>query len=123
MAENDENWWRDGIFYQIYPRSFQDTDGDGVGDLAGILKRLPYVKSLGIDAIWLSPVFRSPMADFGYDISDYTGIDPLFGTMEDFDALLARQPQARLVHLARWRARRRPAEQLAVRVRRQCVGL
>ncbi|GLR83978.1 alpha-amylase family glycosyl hydrolase [Bradyrhizobium iriomotense] len=88
MAENDENWWRDGIFYQIYPRSFQDTDGDGVGDLAGILKRLAYVKSLGVDAIWLSPVFRSPMADFGYDISDYTGIDPLFGTMEDFDALL-----------------------------------
>ncbi|WFU40937.1 alpha-amylase family glycosyl hydrolase [Bradyrhizobium sp. CB82] len=88
MAENDENWWRDGIFYQIYPRSFLDTDGDGVGDLAGILRRLSYVKSLGIDAIWLSPVFRSPMADFGYDISDYTGIDPLFGTMEDFDALL-----------------------------------
>ncbi|MGY8679652.1 alpha-amylase family glycosyl hydrolase [Bradyrhizobium sp. UFLA05-153] len=88
MAQDDEYWWRDGIFYQIYPRSFQDTDGDGVGDLAGILKRLAYVKSLGVDAIWLSPVFRSPMADFGYDISEYTGIDPLFGTMEDFDALL-----------------------------------
>lgn len=88
MAQSDENWWRDGIFYQIYPRSFQDTDGDGVGDLAGILRRLAYVQSLGVDAIWLSPVFRSPMADFGYDISDYTGIDPLFGTMEDFDALL-----------------------------------
>ncbi|TFW62510.1 DUF3459 domain-containing protein [Bradyrhizobium sp. MOS001] len=89
MAQGGDNWWRDGIFYQIYPRSFQDTDGDGVGDLAGILRRLPYVKSLGVDAIWLSPIFPSPMADFGYDISDYTGIDPLFGTMEDFDALLA----------------------------------
>ncbi|MGW1426129.1 alpha-amylase family glycosyl hydrolase [Bradyrhizobium manausense] len=89
MAQGSENWWRDGIFYQIYPRSFQDSDGDGVGDLAGILRRLPYVKSLGVDAIWLSPIFPSPMADFGYDISDYTGIDPLFGTMADFDALLA----------------------------------
>ncbi|MCA1377849.1 MULTISPECIES: alpha-amylase family glycosyl hydrolase [unclassified Bradyrhizobium] len=89
MAHDNENWWRDGIFYQIYPRSFQDSDGDGVGDLAGILKRLPYVKSLGVDAIWLSPIFPSPMADFGYDISDYVGIEPLFGTMADFDALLA----------------------------------
>lgn len=89
MAQGGENWWRDGIFYQIYPRSFQDSDADGVGDLAGILRRLAYVKSLGVDAIWLSPIFPSPMADFGYDISDYTGIDPLFGTMADFDALLA----------------------------------
>ncbi|MBR0718035.1 alpha-amylase family glycosyl hydrolase [Bradyrhizobium liaoningense] len=89
MAQGGENWWRDGIFYQIYPRSFQDSDGDGVGDLTGILRRLPYVKSLGVDAIWLSPIFPSPMADFGYDISDYTGIDPLFGTMADFDALLS----------------------------------
>ncbi|MGY4484334.1 glycosidase [Bradyrhizobium sp. LM3.2] len=89
MAQGGSNWWRDGIFYQIYPRSFQDSDGDGVGDLAGILRRLPYVKSLGVDAIWLSPIFPSPMADFGYDICDYTGIEPLFGTMEDFDAVLA----------------------------------
>ncbi|MGJ4941251.1 alpha-amylase family glycosyl hydrolase [Bradyrhizobium sp. HKCCYLS1011] len=81
-------WWRQGIFYQIYPRSFQDSDGDGVGDLAGIVHRLPYILTLGVDAIWLSPIFTSPMADFGYDISDYTGIDPLFGTMEDFDALV-----------------------------------
>ena len=88
MAQGEVNWWRDGIFYQVYPRSFQDSDGDGVGDLAGILRRLPYVKSLGVDAIWLSPIFPSPMADFGYDISDHTGIDPLFGTMADFDALL-----------------------------------
>ena len=80
-------WWRNGIFYQIYPRSFQDSDGDGIGDIAGIIHRLPYLLALGVDAIWLSPIFPSPMADFGYDISDYTGIDPLFGTMEDFDAL------------------------------------
>lgn len=81
-------WWRQGIFYQIYPRSFQDSDGDGVGDLSGILHRLPYLLTLGVDAIWLSPIFTSPMADFGYDIADYTGIDPLFGTMDDFDALV-----------------------------------
>jgi alpha-glucosidase len=85
----DELWWRNGIFYQIYPRSFQDSDADGVGDLKGIIGRLPYLQTLGIDAVWLSPIFASPMADFGYDISDYTGIDPLFGTMEDFDALVA----------------------------------
>jgi alpha-glucosidase len=88
MDQSDENWWRHGIFYQVYPRSFQDTNGDGIGDLAGIIQRLPYLKDLGIDAIWLSPIYPSPMADFGYDISDYTGIDPLFGTMEDFDALV-----------------------------------
>jgi alpha-glucosidase len=84
-----DKWWRDGIFYQIYPRSFQDSDGDGIGDLSGAIARLPYLAALGIDAIWLSPIFPSPMADFGYDISDYTGIDPIFGTLGDFDALLA----------------------------------
>jgi alpha-glucosidase len=88
MTEKSESWWREGIFYQIYPRSFQDSNGDGVGDIAGIIDRLPYLVSLGIDAIWLSPVFPSPMADFGYDISDYESIDPLFGTMEDFDRLI-----------------------------------
>ncbi len=88
MNPSDEFWWRNGIFYQIYPRSFQDTDGDGVGDIAGIIDRLPYLTALGVDAIWLSPIFPSPMADFGYDISDYTGIDPLFGTMDDFDRLI-----------------------------------
>jgi alpha-glucosidase len=88
MDQSDEFWWRHGIFYQIYPRSFQDSNGDGVGDIRGIVDRLPYLKALGIDAIWLSPIFPSPMADFGYDISDYTGIDPLFGTMDDFDALV-----------------------------------
>jgi len=89
MDQGDTGWWRHGIFYQIYPRSFQDSDGDGVGDINGVIARLPYLKSLGIDAVWLSPIFPSPMADFGYDISDYTGIDPLFGTMADFDALAA----------------------------------
>jgi alpha-glucosidase len=89
MDQSDNDWWRHGIFYQVYPRSFQDSNADGVGDIKGIIGRLPYLKELGIDAVWLSPVFPSPMADFGYDISDYAGIDPLFGTMEDFDALIA----------------------------------
>jgi len=80
-------WWQTGVIYQIYPRSFQDSDG--IGDLRGIAQRLPYLTELGVDAIWLSPIFRSPMADFGYDISDYTDIDPLFGSLEDFDVLLA----------------------------------
>ena len=84
------HWWRTGVIYQVYPRSFADTNGDGVGDLAGITQRLPYLAELGIDAVWLSPVFVSPMADFGYDIADHTAIDPLFGTLADFDALVAR---------------------------------
>jgi len=83
------SWWQSGIIYQIYPRSFGDASGDGVGDLAGIRRRLPYLVELGIDAVWLSPIFPSPMADFGYDISDYTGIDPVFGDLAEFDALLA----------------------------------
>jgi alpha-glucosidase len=82
-------WWQTAVIYQIYPRSFQDGNGDGVGDLRGIEQRLDHVIELGADAIWLSPIFTSPMADFGYDIADYTGIDPLFGTLADFDALLA----------------------------------
>ena len=80
-------WWQRGIVYQVYPRSFQDSDGDGTGDLRGIASRLDYLAWLGVDAVWLSPVFPSPMTDFGYDVSDYRGIDPLFGTMADFDAL------------------------------------
>nr|HAQ92995.1 alpha-amylase [Afipia sp.] len=88
MRENVP-WWKSGILYQIYPRSFQDSDGDGVGDLRGVIERLPYLRELGVDALWLSPIFPSPMEDFGYDISDYTGIDPLFGTLADFDALVA----------------------------------
>ncbi|MGA7803214.1 alpha-amylase family glycosyl hydrolase [Bradyrhizobium sp.] len=88
MNNRDETWWRSGVFYQIYPRSFGDANGDGVGDILGIIEHLPHLSSLGVDALWLSPVFPSPMADFGYDISDYTGIDPLFGTMDDFVALV-----------------------------------
>src|SRR5262245_36175947 len=84
----DVKWWQKAVIYQVYPRSFQDSNGDGVGDLRGIAERLPYLADLGVDAIWLSPVFTSPMADFGYDINDYCGIDPLFGTMADFDELL-----------------------------------
>jgi len=81
-------WWQTGVIYQIYPRSFQDSDGDGVGDLRGIIQRLPYLAELGVDALWLSPIFTSPMADFGYDIADYRDVDPLFGSLADFDALL-----------------------------------
>ncbi len=86
----DIPWWRGAVTYQIYPRSFLDTDGDGVGDLPGIIDRLDYVASLGVDAIWIAPFFKSPMADFGYDIADYRDVDPLFGTLEDFDHLLAK---------------------------------
>ena len=81
-------WWQTGVIYQIYPRSFQDANGDGVGDLRGITQRLPYLEELGIDAIWLSPIFPSPMADFGYDISNYTDVDSLFGDLDDFDTML-----------------------------------
>jgi len=84
------NWWRGGVIYQVYPRSFQDTNGDGVGDLPGIMRRLDHIASLGVDAIWLSPIFQSPQADMGYDVSDYIEVDRLFGTMEDFDALVSR---------------------------------
>jgi alpha-glucosidase len=82
-------WWRDAVVYQIYPRSFQDSDGDGVGDLPGIAQRLDYLVDLGVDAFWLSPFYPSPLADFGYDISDFTGVDSQLGTLEDFDELVA----------------------------------
>jgi alpha-glucosidase len=82
-------WWKSAVIYQIYPRSFQDSDGDGIGDLRGIVARLPHLAELGVDALWISPIFPSPMADFGYDVADYVGIDPLFGTLADFDELLA----------------------------------
>ena len=85
----DRLWWKDGVIYQIYPRSFQDANGDGVGDLEGIRQRLDHLAWLGVDAIWLSPCFPSPMADFGYDVADYCDIDPLFGSLDDFDRLLA----------------------------------
>ncbi len=83
----DRDWWRGAVIYQIYPRSFQDSNGDGIGDLAGITQRLDYVASLGVDAIWLSPFFTSPMADFGYDVSNYEDVDPMFGSLADFDEL------------------------------------
>lgn len=87
--ETDRDWWRGAVIYQIYPRSFQDTDNDGIGDLRGITRRLPYIAALGVDAIWVSPFFKSPMADFGYDVSDYRAVDPMFGTLADFDAMIA----------------------------------
>lgn len=83
-----EPWWKRGIVYQVYPRSFQDSDGDGIGDLRGILRRVDHFARLGVDAVWLSPIYPSPMADFGYDVADYCGIEPMFGTMEDFDTLV-----------------------------------
>jgi len=91
MADSEfpaTQWWQTGVIYQIYPRSFQDTNGDGVGDLPGIISRLDYLVSLGVDAIWISPFYPSPMADFGYDVADYCNVDPLFGTLADFDELL-----------------------------------
>jgi alpha-glucosidase len=83
-------WWRGAVIYQVYPRSFADTNGDGIGDLPGITAHLDHIASLGVDAIWLSPFFTSPMKDFGYDVADYVGVDPIFGTIEDFDRLVAR---------------------------------
>ena len=83
-------WWRGAVIYQVYPRSFQDANGDGIGDLPGLLSRLDYIAGLGVDAIWISPFFKSPMHDFGYDIADYRDVDPLFGTLADFDAVLER---------------------------------
>ncbi|MBR7784409.1 alpha-amylase family glycosyl hydrolase, partial [Undibacterium luofuense] len=81
-------WWREAVIYQVYPRSFADSNGDGVGDLPGITARLDYIAALGVDIVWISPFFKSPMADFGYDVSDYCDVDPLFGTLRDFDLLL-----------------------------------
>ncbi|CAN7188610.1 alpha-amylase family glycosyl hydrolase [Variovorax paradoxus] len=91
-SNNSSNgeWWRGAVIYQIYPRSFMDSNGDGIGDLPGITSRLDHVASLGVDAIWVSPFFRSPMKDFGYDVADYRAVDPIFGTLADFDEMLAR---------------------------------
>jgi len=89
VQHSSDPWWKHAIFYEIYPRSFQDSDGDGIGDLNGITQRLDYLQSLGVDAIWLSPIYPSPQVDFGYDISDYENIDPQYGTLADFDRLVA----------------------------------
>ena len=84
----NEKWWKEAVVYQVYPRSYQDSNGDGVGDLRGLISRLDYIKSLGVNVIWLNPIFGSPNDDNGYDISDYRGIMKDFGTMADFDELL-----------------------------------
>ena len=88
ILTSDPDWWRGAVIYQIYPRSFQDSNGDGIGDLLGIAQRLPHIASLGVDAIWISPFFTSPMKDFGYDVSDYCDVDPMFGTLADFDVVV-----------------------------------
>src|SRR5215218_8755003 len=88
-AMRAETWWREGVLYQIYPRSFADSNGDGIGDLRGVLQRLDHLVDLGVDVVWLSPIYASPHDDNGYDISDYQSIDPLFGTLDDFDELVA----------------------------------
>lgn len=88
MSIQSPDWWRGAVIYQIYPRSFMDSNGDGIGDLPGITQKLDYVARLGVDAIWLSPFFKSPMKDYGYDIADYRDVDPMFGTLEDFDSLV-----------------------------------
>ena len=89
MDMNSKKWWQNSVVYQIYPRSFQDSNGDGIGDIQGIIKRLDYLQELGIDAIWLSPVCRSPQDDNGYDISDYQDIDPMFGNLDDMEQLIS----------------------------------
>ena len=85
----DPNWWKGAVLYEVYPRSFGDSNGDGVGDLNGITDHLDYLQELGVDGIWITPFYPSPQVDFGYDITDYTGIDPQYGTMADFDRLVA----------------------------------
>ena len=93
---SEQPWWRNTVFYQIYPRSFADGNGDGIGDLIGVRERLDHIAELGVEAVWLSPFFRSPMADGGYDVSDPCDVDPMFGTLDDFDALVAAAHERRL---------------------------
>jgi alpha-glucosidase len=85
---HDEPWWRGAVIYQVYPRSFMDSNNDGIGDLRGIIDKLGYIADLGVDALWVSPFYRSPMKDFGYDVSDYRAVDPIFGTLDDFNRLV-----------------------------------
>src|SRR5947209_5176617 len=87
-AAHADPWWKHAVIYEIYPRSFQDSNGDGIGDLNGIAQRLDYLEALGVDAIWIAPMYPSPQVDFGYDISDYQNVDPQYGTLADFDRLL-----------------------------------
>ncbi len=91
-----QEWWRHAVTYQIYPRSFADANGDGVGDMAGITSRLPYLRDLGVDAIWISPFYTSPQKDHGYDVADYCDVDPLFGTLADADAMIERAHELNL---------------------------
>ncbi len=88
QSPSEKKWWKEAVVYQIYPRSFKDSDGDGIGDLKGIISKLDYIKSLGIDVVWLNPIYSSPNDDNGYDVSDYRNIMKDFGTMADFDALI-----------------------------------
>jgi alpha-glucosidase len=97
-TSTSHNWWQHGVLYQIYPRSFQDSNHDGVGDLRGIINRLDYVQNLGVAGVWLNPFFESPMADFGYDISDYRQVDPMFGTNQDLLELIAQCHKRNLRH-------------------------
>src|SRR5690349_12259853 len=98
-TEHPHEWWKHAVFYEIYPRSFADSNGDGIGDLPGITGRLGYLKDLGIDAIWLTPCYPSPQVDFGYDVSDYEAIDPVYGTLKDFESLehQARSHEIRII--------------------------
>ena len=114
--DSNLEWWRGASIYQIYPRSFMDANGDGTGDMKGITQKLDHVAALGVDAIWISPFFKSPMDDFGYDVSDYRDVDPCFGTLADFDDMLARAHELGLkviidrcihIHLASTRGSRR----------------
>src|SRR5919199_1638505 len=95
-------WWKSAVFYQIYPRSFADSNGDGVGDLEGIRSHLDHLQWLGVDAVGVCPFYRSPMTDFGYDVADYCDVDPLFGTLEDFDRLLAEAHERAIRVLVDW---------------------
>ena len=108
----DHQWWQHAVFYEIYPRSFADSNNDGIGDLNGITSKLDYLKDLGVDAIWITPCFPSPQVDFGYDVSDYENIDPMYGTLADFDMLSQRGQEARHPHHPRFRGESlfRPAQ-------------
>jgi len=116
VAARRRDWWREAVIYQVYPRSFADSNGDGMDDLEGVRSRLPYLRDLGVDAVWLSPFYASPQADAGYDVADYRAVDPMFGTLLDADALIRDAPDPALPQTAHtpqgvdppWPAMRRP---------------